>query len=339
MIDMSMKKGSIGEIGMIIIGVIILAVIMIMHSLPLNDVSVKNGVETILSLEVNDETGKVGPLISSKTGAFTYPEIFACELLEIPGCSHKREEITEVAKAMGASIILYGDEREQIEIGQKATGDIIKVDIPMPNGKTETIGVNVGISGLSPFTGDWIWPLDVPMPEYYYISHCFGEKRTTPKVYTHSGIDLGLPKGSPVYAVDGGKVLYTCEGALEGKKGICHGYGNMAVIKHGDYYARYSHLTDVNVEDGDKVVKGQSIGTVGNTGHSLGNHLDFKVYSFDPGQWGYDANIDPLCMYTQDYLDNIVRLKYAQGDEDCDRARVCSALNTDINSQGIEEDL
>lgn len=101
---------------------------------------------------------------------------------------------------------------------------------------------------------------------------------------THSGLDIGVPKGTPVLATRAGKVVKvsnTCThnfGKQVGQDSCGGGYGNYIYIDHGDgYVSRYAHLTDIDVKEGDTVSIGQVIGTVGSTGNSTGNHLHFEI--------------------------------------------------------------
>ncbi len=97
--------------------------------------------------------------------------------------------------------------------------------------------------------------------------------RITQKFWTrHPGIDIGAPKGSPVYAADSGYVVT----AGWDQERVSYGY--MILINHGNgYITRYAHLSAFNVELGDSVKKGQLIGRVGSTGNSTGPHLHFEV--------------------------------------------------------------
>jgi len=84
-------------------------------------------------------------------------------------------------------------------------------------------------------------------------------------------IDIGAPKGTPIYASASGRILFA-------KVGYNGGYGNLVIIQHSNgtqtYYAHQSKLV---AHTGDQVAQGEVIGYVGSTGHSTGPHLHFEV--------------------------------------------------------------
>ncbi|WP_430884460.1 peptidoglycan DD-metalloendopeptidase family protein [Fusibacter sp. JL216-2] len=85
----------------------------------------------------------------------------------------------------------------------------------------------------------------------------------------HTGIDVGIPTGTPVTAADGGVVIFS------GTKG---GYGKCVIIDHGaNMKTLYAHNSKLYVRKGDKVFKGQTIAASGNTGRSTGPHLHFEI--------------------------------------------------------------
>jgi len=86
----------------------------------------------------------------------------------------------------------------------------------------------------------------------------------------HSGMDFSAPIGTDVYATGEGNVT------LAGWK---QGYGNTIIINHGyNYQTLYGHLSKINVNQGQKVMRGDIIGEVGSTGKSTGPHLHYEVH-------------------------------------------------------------
>lgn len=85
----------------------------------------------------------------------------------------------------------------------------------------------------------------------------------------HPGMDIDGERGELVYAPGNGTVI---------KAGWTGGYGNMIEIDHGNgITTRYGHLSKVEVEVGDEIVRGQEIGLIGSTGRSTGPHLHFEL--------------------------------------------------------------
>jgi murein DD-endopeptidase MepM/ murein hydrolase activator NlpD len=88
----------------------------------------------------------------------------------------------------------------------------------------------------------------------------------------HEGVDLRALPGTPVYAVQAGKVLYANR--------RIRGYGNMIVLKHSSELSTiYAHNSKVLVRPGQIVKQGQIIARTGNTGRSHGPHLHFEIRS------------------------------------------------------------
>ncbi|MDO8462662.1 MAG: peptidoglycan DD-metalloendopeptidase family protein [bacterium] len=87
----------------------------------------------------------------------------------------------------------------------------------------------------------------------------------------HDGIDIAAPWGTPIYASADGIVVSTQEDP--------GGYGRQVTIEHGDgIKTRYAHASRVLVAEGQTVVRGQEIATVGTTGNSSGPHIHFEVF-------------------------------------------------------------
>ena len=91
----------------------------------------------------------------------------------------------------------------------------------------------------------------------------------------HKGCDLGVPSGTPLYAVANGVVK-----SAKNAGGACGGF---IKIKHKNYITKHCHLSQWSVSKGDEVTKGQQIGLTGGAkgakyaGNSQGPHLHYEV--------------------------------------------------------------
>jgi len=96
----------------------------------------------------------------------------------------------------------------------------------------------------------------------------------------YNGIGIGAAAGSPVRAVEGGRVEMAAP---------FEGYGPTVVVSHGGgYYSLYLYLKEVQVQQGATVAKGQVIGTVGGEATPEGAHVEFQIRT--PG----GEAVDPL---------------------------------------------
>lgn len=123
-----------------------------------------------------------------------------------------------------------------------------------------------GSSGAAS-SGSMSWPL----PGYRTVTSDY-KMRTNPitKVYSHhTGIDVSAPKGTSIKASASGTVVSV---------GWNDAYGNRVIISHGNgVQTLYAHMTSFAVSEGDYVDAGDTVGYVGSTGNSTGNHLHFSV--------------------------------------------------------------
>ena len=86
----------------------------------------------------------------------------------------------------------------------------------------------------------------------------------------NDGINIQAARGDAVRAAESGIVVYT--------GGQIEGYGNLILIRHADQYVTaYAHLDKTLVKKGDKVKRGQTIGTVGATGSVDKAQLHFEI--------------------------------------------------------------
>jgi murein DD-endopeptidase MepM/ murein hydrolase activator NlpD len=121
-----------------------------------------------------------------------------------------------------------------------------------------------GSSGYSPAdstpsAAGLIWPVNGPVVSPFGMR--WGRM--------HTGIDIGVPYGTPIHAAASGRVVYA---------GWMDGYGNLVAIDHGrGLSTAYAHQSQIGVSLGQTVSQGQVIGYVGCTGHCFGPHLHFEV--------------------------------------------------------------
>lgn len=101
----------------------------------------------------------------------------------------------------------------------------------------------------------------------------------------HAGIDLGLPVGTPLYAIADGtveRVVTSCP-LVGSKAGNCGGgiggWGNHVKVKMDNGHAYlYAHMSKPGVKTGDRVTQGQALGLSGNSGRTTGPHLHLEYY-------------------------------------------------------------
>jgi len=86
----------------------------------------------------------------------------------------------------------------------------------------------------------------------------------------HDGIDISGAGGTPIVA--------SYDGVIKSRTANS-GYGNYTDVEHaGGYVTRYAHMASPGMyAPGTRVVRGQQIGVVGNTGNSPAYHLHFEV--------------------------------------------------------------
>lgn len=138
-----------------------------------------------------------------------------------------------------------------------------------------------------------------PVPDGDEITQEYSEQ--------HKAWDIAAVTGSAVVAAEEGTVTYVqiWDGSYD-TTGMMS-YGHMIRIEHPDGNTTlYAHLSEINVQQGEKVVRGQRIGRVGSTGNSTGPHLHFEVITSEgkadpaeylwtmPGEWimGYAADTE-----------------------------------------------
>lgn len=118
---------------------------------------------------------------------------------------------------------------------------------------------------------------------FRYVSSGFTNARFHPilgKVMPHDGVDYAANYGVPIIAVGDGVVT---------KMAWTGGYGNRIEVRHNERYgSQYSHMSAYvkGMRVGDRVKQGETVGYVGSTGFSTGNHVHFSITE-------YGSYVDP----------------------------------------------
>ncbi|MBQ4100228.1 MAG: M23 family metallopeptidase, partial [Oscillospiraceae bacterium] len=189
--------------------------------------------------------------------------------------SYKSTQIEDSTKYRGvASVVQYGKNGKQ-----KVTADVTYIDgvevernilstevlvepvnqitkvgtkLPVSLGKNQSVSSTYG-------TGKFMWPAAGG-----YVSCGFYGYRG------HTGMDIAVPTGTPIYASDTGVVVVA--------RNSYYGYGRYIKIDHGsNVQTLYAHNYKLLVKVGDVVKKGDLIAYSGSTGNSSGPHLHFEV--------------------------------------------------------------
>lgn len=128
------------------------------------------------------------------------------------------------------------------------------------------------VAALNTLTPDKYWSGDFVRPVPGSVSSPFGVRRfmnDEPRA-PHRGVDLRGAEGTPVQAVDAGRVILT---------GDFYYGGQTVIIDHGlGVHTVYMHLSKIQVNMGDMVARGDQVGLVGMTGRATGPHLHLGVY-------------------------------------------------------------
>jgi murein DD-endopeptidase MepM/ murein hydrolase activator NlpD len=116
------------------------------------------------------------------------------------------------------------------------------------------------------WSGSFATPANAPISDVFGSQRIFNNgKASSP----HLGLDLRVPSGTPVAAMNDGTVLLARPLYFE---------GNFVVLDHGQgFLTLYLHLSEFKVKEGDQVKRGQEIGLSGGTGRATGPHLHVAV--------------------------------------------------------------
>lgn len=123
-------------------------------------------------------------------------------------------------------------------------------------------------------------PSACPLPaRSYVLTTPFARVRSpfTKELELHAGVDLAAPAGTPVRAPADGVVAFAGSYPV-GAGGSWWRLGRLVVLAHGERFATvFGHLDRLDVRPGQRVRRGEPLGTVGTSGWSTHPHLHYEV--------------------------------------------------------------
>ena len=131
---------------------------------------------------------------------------------------------------------------------------------------TDISPVSASVGG----TGKWVFPMK--KGTYSYRSNSYGPRihPVTGRADFHNGTDFSAACGTPLTAMNNGKVV---QAKYSGA------WGNYVIIDYGKVMSMYAHMPAIpsGIRDGATVDSGQNVGSVGTTGLSTGCHLHLNI--------------------------------------------------------------
>lgn len=221
----------------------------------------KSEVEKLSTVEAYlESTNNAFSVESVNTVTVTEDIPFETIKTESTSLSVGTQKITEQGVVGKKEVVYKVYSLDGVETKRTAISSAVIVE---PVAQKVTVGTKRVVAADKNGNAVMMWP--VKRVERSYVSSYVGDGRG------HKGMDIVAPAGTPIYAAAGGTVTYSGWDTS--------GYGYKIVIKHSDTYETlYAHCSALYVKKGDKVAKGETVGAVGTTGRSTGNHLHFEVH-------------------------------------------------------------
>jgi len=176
------------------------------------------------------------------------------------------ENLYRISKAYGVPIKQLADANQlsdpsRVEVGQRLFIPGARRELPVGVITPRTVTARPPEKGavLTKGAALFAWPVAGP------VTSSFGQRGRT----HHDGIDISAPAGTPVRAAEDGEVMYS---------DALRGYGNVIIVRHANGFATvYAHNQRNGAREGQRVHKGEVIGSVGESGRTAGANLHFEV--------------------------------------------------------------
>lgn len=128
-----------------------------------------------------------------------------------------------------------------------------------------------------------------PVPAGVPVTLGYRQKARFNPFYIHRGIDYGAKTGTNTFATRTGVVVWAGDARKHGG-GYGKAFGIHIVVRTGNIWHLYGHLSQEHVNVGDTVHTGQLIGKTGATGNVTGPHLHYAEFTKAPAAYTSDRN-------------------------------------------------
>jgi hypothetical protein len=188
------------------------------------------------------------------------------------------------------------------KIGSEQMGEHVTYYLEFQEVEVPAASLPAPVTGKPPTTV--VMPIlvhPVASPRYRAVTQAFGVNGDYYRRFSvdgvplkgHNGIDLGTPVGTPISAVDDGRVLEAADDPT--------GWGLYVKLAHAWGESLYAHLSANHLQVGEIVSRGEYIGNSGNTGNRTGPHLHFgiRIYPYNRRDgWGGFTDPEPYLLNT-----------------------------------------
>ena len=199
-------------------------------------------------------------------------------LKTLPGnyiVSYQIEKDSSTYKEVSVKVKPKTYPEQRIKMKQKKYVSPDKKQLARINSEKKHMGKLFKIWRHTDVSVDLSWPVDGPLSSPFGLRRFFNDQPRNP----HSGIDIAAPEGTDIVMPSDGIIIDTGDYYFNGKTVfVDHGQGMISM---------FNHMRKIAVKTGDKLIRGDKIGEIGQTGRVTGPHLHWSL-SLN------EARVDPM---------------------------------------------
>ncbi len=203
-----------------------------------------------------------------KTFNFLIFKLFLC-IITLSGCVASKQSVYNIQEPAQEISQLGAMLQPKLNTSESSNDDLTTIDLVALSSKhLDLTKDSTAISSMKSawFTAPESYYHDVENPkEKISLSSRYGKRGSR----FHYGLDFRAPKGTEILSYQSGEVIFAARRSS---------FGLLVEIDHGDgTIARYAHMSKILIKKGDVITAGDTLGLVGNTGRSYGNHLHLEI--------------------------------------------------------------